>query len=239
MKSNCNVIDKSKQKSAKQRNASGKKANLQNVVLKKINTRQKPVNQYSTLRASVMQSTKSQENTSQEAAPQVNALPINIAPGSTQLKGTVNRELLQKRIEPERKMKKEYSSLQHSDDEEQLKNIEEIVDIIEDNGFDENFLKEHLDCSKSSIRRILFAWMDKPISKATIFNMTMWLSINSVFVEYLQALLVNVVKCLISNGGVVHCRILSPSKVVIEIDFSKNKSLCKENKDGKKEKLKD
>ena len=240
MKCNCDVSNKSKQESAKQRSMDGTKTNLQNAVSVKINIRQKTVNQCPALRQNVIQRIKSQENTSQESViqgnlPQEKALPSNTTPDSTQLKGTVNQELIRERIELKHKKKKEYTGLQHSDDEDKLKIIEEIVDIIEENEFDENFLKEHSDCSESSIRRVLSAWMGKSISNwTTIFNLTKCLAVNCVFAEHLLALLVDVVIYLVGGGGVVHCRVLSPSKAVIEIDFSKNKSLYKKDEDGKK-----
>ena len=79
----------------------------------------------------MIQRIKSQENTSQESViqgnlPQEKALPSNTTPDSTQLKGTVNQELIRERIELKHKKKKEYTGLQHSDDEDKLKIIKRL-----------------------------------------------------------------------------------------------------------------
>lgn len=229
-----------KQRCIKQRSTSEEKANLQNANSEKMNMKQKTENQSTAFPKNMVQRTKSQENTLQENVPQGDTPQENATSDSVQSKVAINRALILQKIELKHKLEKKYSGLQHSDDKEKLEIIEEIRDIIDDNGFDENFLREHSDCSESSIRRILGAWMCKSMSNwTTIFNMTTCLSVNCVFAEHLLALLVSVVNFLLNGAGVVHCRVLSPSKAVIEIDFSKNKSLYKKDKDGKMEKPED
>lgn len=250
-----------KQRSTKQRSTSEEKANLQNANSEKMNTKQKTVTQSAAFPKNMVQRTKSQEKTLQGTVPQGDAIQRkaiqrkaiqetvlqgdaiqentpqeNATPDSVQSRVAVNRALILQKIELKHKLEKKYSGLQHSDDKKKLEIIEEIRDIIDDNGFDENFLREHSDCSESSIRRILSAWMCKSMSNwTTIFNMTTCLSVNCVFAEHLLALLVSVVNFLLNGAGEVHCHILSSSKAVIEIDFSKNKSLYKKNKDDNKE----
>ena len=230
-----------KQRSTKQRSTSEEKANLQNANSEKMNTKQKTVTQSAAFPKNMVQRTKSQEKTLQRTvlqgdAIQENTPQENATPDSGQSRVAVNRALILQKIELKHKLEKKYSGLQHSDDKKKLEIIEEIRDIIDDNGFDENFLREHSDCSESSIRRILSAWVCKSMSNwTTIFNMTTCLSVNCVFAEHLLALLVSVVNFLLNGAGEVHCHILSSSKAVIEIDFSKNKSLYKKNKDDNKE----
>ena len=178
-----------KQRCIKQRSTSEEKANLQNANSEKMNMKQKTENQSTAFPKNMVQRTKSQENTLQENVPQGDTPQENATSDSVQSKVAINRALILQKIELKHKLEKKYSGLQHSDDKEKLEIIEEIRDIIDDNGFDENFLREHSDCSESSIRRILGAWMCKSMSNwTTIFNMTTCLSVNCVFAEHLLAL---------------------------------------------------
>lgn len=248
MEENYGISKKRDQKVTEQRSAEGNNANHPREKAEKVNAGQKHVNQNVAAseiapRKAALQGCVPQKNVLQGAGFQKNAsskitFQENTAPAGNCSKSMDGRALLQKRIARKREQKKEQNGLQHSDDEEKLKIIEELDGIIKDNGFDEHFLEEHSNCSKSSIRRLLAAWMDRGGSMSnwtTIFNMTTCLSANSVFIEHLFILLVTVVIYLIGNSGVVRWRILSPSKAVIEINFSKNKSLYKKAEKNKEE----
>ncbi len=122
--------------------------------------------------------------------------------------------------------KKQCNGLQHSDDEEKQKVIDSIMKVSRDNGFDDAYLQQHSDCSASSIKRFHSAWMGKRMSNwTTIFNLAHCVSVNCVFAENLVGMLVVIIMFLIRDAGIVSYHIDSPKKVVIEINFGKDKLL--------------
>ena len=134
-----------------------------------------------------------------------------------------NRDALQERVEEKQK---QCNGLQHSDDEEKQKVIDSIMKVSRDNGFDDAYLQQHSDCSASSIKRFHSAWMGKRMSNwTTIFNLAHCVSVNCVFAENLVGMLVVIIMFLIRDAGIVSYHIDSPKKVVIEINFGKDKLL--------------
>jgi hypothetical protein len=98
--------------------------------------------------------------------------------------------------------------------------------VSRDNGFDDAYLQQHSDCSASSIKRFHSAWMGKRMSNwTTIFNLAHCVSVNCVFAENLVGMLVVIIMFLIRDAGIVSYHIDSPKKVVIEINFGKDKLL--------------
>ena len=133
--------------------------------------------------------------------------------------------------------------MQHSDDEEKQKVIDSIMKVSRDNGFDDAYLQQHSDCSASSIKRFHSAWMGKRMSNwTTIFNLAHCVSVYCVFAENLVGMLVVIIMFLIRDAGIVSYHIDSPKKVVIEINFGKDKLLRmkdeeknEKGKEGKRE----
>ena len=137
-----------------------------------------------------------------------------------------NMDALQERVEEKQWKKKQCNGLQHSDDEEKQKVIDSIMKVSRDNGFDDAYLQQHSDCSASSIKRFHSAWMGKRMSNwTTIFNLAHCVSVNCVFAENLVGMLVVIIMFLIRDAGIVSYHIDSPKKVVIEINFGKDKLL--------------
>lgn len=137
-----------------------------------------------------------------------------------------NRNVIKKRLEEKKWKKKQCNGLQHSDDDEKQKVIDSIMKVSRDNGFDDAYLQQHSDCSASSIKRFHSAWMGKRMSNwTTIFNLAHCVSVNCVFAENLVGMLVVIIMFLIRDAGIVSYHIDSPKKVVIEINFGKDKLL--------------
>ena len=137
-----------------------------------------------------------------------------------------NRNVIKKRLEEKKWKKKQCNGLQHSDDDEKQKVIDSIMKVSRDNGFDDAYLQQHSDCSASSIKRFHSAWMGKRMSNwTTIFNLAHCVSVNCVFAENLVGMLVVIIMFLIRDAGIVSYHIDSTRKVVIEINFGKDKLL--------------
>ena len=169
-------------------------------------TSQKKVNQKSTSQKKVNQKSMSQEKANQKSMSQKKANQS----GEKSVYDE-NRDALQERVEEKQWKKKQCNGLQHSDDEEKQKVIDSIMKVSRDNGFDDAYLQQHSDCSASSIKRFHSAWMGKRMSNwTTIFNLAHCVSVNCV---------------LIRDAGIVSYHIDSPKKVVIEINFGKDKLL--------------
>ena len=168
-------------------------------------TSQKKVNQKSTSQKKVNQKSMSQEKANQKSMSQKKANQS----GEKSVYDE-NRDALQERVEEKQWKKKQCNGLQHSDDEEKQKVIDSIMKVSRDNGFDDAYLQQHSDCSASSIKRFHSAWMGKRMSNwTTIFNLA----------------LVVIIMFLIRDAGIVSYHIDSPKKVVIEINFGKDKLL--------------
>ena len=175
------------------------------------------VNQKSTSQKKVNQKSMSQEKANQKSMSQKKANQS----GEKSVYDE-NRDALQERVEE----KKQCNGLQHSDDEEKQKVIDSIMKVSRDNGFDDAYLQQHSDCSASSIKRFHSAWMGKRMSNwTTIFNLAHCVSVNCVFAENLVGMLVVIIMFLIRDAGIVSYHIDSPKKVVIEINFGKDKLL--------------
>ena len=135
-------------------------------------------------------------------------------------------DAVQERVEEKKWKKKQCNGLQHSDDEEKQKVIDSIMKVSRDNGFDDAYLRQHSDCSASSIKRFHSAWMGKSMSNwTTIFNLAHCVSVHCVFAENLVRMLVVVIMFLVRDAGIVSYHIVSTKKVVIEINFGKDKLL--------------
>ena len=167
------------------------------------------VNQKSTSQKKVNQKSMSQEKANQKSMSQKKA-----------------NQSGEKSVYDENREKKQCNGLQHSDDEEKQKVIDSIMKVSRDNGFDDAYLQQHSDCSASSIKRFHSAWMGKRMSNwTTIFNLAHCVSVNCVFAENLVGMLVVIIMFLIRDAGIVSYHIDSPKKVVIEINFGKDKLL--------------
>ena len=174
------------------------------------------VNQKSTSQKKVNQKSMSQEKANQKSMSQKKA----------NQSGEKSVYDLQERVEEKQWKKKQCNGLQHSDDEEKQKVIDSIMKVSRDNGFDDAYLQQHSDCSASSIKRFHSAWMGKRMSNwTTIFNLAHCVSVNCVFAENLVGMLVVIIMFLIRDAGIVSYHIDSPKKVVIEINFGKDKLL--------------
>lgn len=149
-----------------------------------------------------------------------------------------NRNVIKKRLEEKKWKKKQCNGLQHSDDDEKQKVIDSIMKVSRDNGFDDAYLQQHSDCSASSIKRFHSAWMGKRMSNwTTIFNLAHCVSVNCVFAENLVGILDTIIMFVIRDAGVASFHIDSTKKVVIEINFSKDKLLrVKDGEDEEKKK---
>lgn len=110
--------------------------------------------------------------------------------------------------------------------------------VSRDNGFDDAYLQQHSDCSASSIKRFHSAWMGKRMSNwTTIFNLAHCVSVNCVFAENLVGILDTIIMFVIRDAGVASFHIDSTKKVVIEINFGKDKLLrAKDGEDEEKKK---
>ena len=184
-------------------------------------TSQKKVNQKSTSQKKVNQKSMSQEKANQKSMSQKKANQS----GEKSVYDE-NRDALQERVEEKQWKKKQCNGLQHSDDEEKQKVIDSIMKVSRDNGFDDAYLQQHSDCSASSIKRFHSAWMGKRMSNwTTIFNLAHCVSVNCVFAENLVGMLVVIIMFLIRDAGIVSYHIDSTRKVVIEINFGKDKLL--------------
>ena len=149
-----------------------------------------------------------------------------------------NRNVIKKRLEEKKWKKKHCNGLQHSDDDEKQKVIDSIMKVSRDNGFDDAYLQQHSDCSASSIKRFHSAWMGKRMSNwTTIFNLAHCVSVNCVFAENLVGILDTIIMFVIRDAGVASFHIDSTKKVVIEINFGKDKLLrVKDGEDEEKKK---
>ena len=149
-----------------------------------------------------------------------------------------NRNVIKKRLEEKKWKKKQCNGLQHSDDDEKQKVIDSIMKVSRDNGFDDAYLQQHSDCSASSIKRFHSAWMGKRMSNwTTIFNLAHCVSVNCVFAENLVGILDTIIMFVIRDAGVASFHIDSTKKVVIEINFGKDKLLrVKDGEDEEKKK---
>ena len=149
-----------------------------------------------------------------------------------------NRNVIKKRLKEKKWKKKQCNGLQHSDDDEKQKVIDSIMKVSRDNGFDDAYLQQHSDCSASSIKRFHSAWMGKRMSNwTTIFNLAHCVSVNCVFAENLVGILDTIIMFVIRDAGVASFHIDSTKKVVIEINFGKDKLLrVKDGEDEEKKK---
>ncbi len=137
-----------------------------------------------------------------------------------------NRDALQERVEEKQWKKKQCNACSTVMTKKNRKSSISIMKVSRDNGFDDAYLQQHSDCSASSIKRFHSAWMGKRMSNwTTIFNLAHCVSVNCVFAENLVGMLVVIIMFLIRDAGIVSYHIDSPKKVVIEINFGKDKLL--------------